>query len=301
MRIAKMHNNVSWDDYRYFLKVARLGTLTAASQSLKVNHSTVLRRVNALEKKLEARLFERFKSGYVLTESGRDMFNHIQHLEDEILAVERKIKGKDIRYEGKIKISTTDTLGHFWLPPFVKQFKTRYPGILLDIDIRTGFTDLARRQADILICAYNDHPDYMIGKKLAPIAVELYASTAYINAWGRPESIKDLTSHRILVLNEALEGVEFNEWLKRLVPASAIAVSSNMLTGLYSYARQGLGIAPLPIYVGNQDPSLVSVMKIPRRFYHDTWMLTHPDLKNTQRIKAFMGFMYDQAKKAKGI
>jgi DNA-binding transcriptional LysR family regulator len=229
------------------------------------------------------------------------MFNHIQHLEDEILAVERKIKGKDIRYEGKIKISTTDTLGHFWLPPFVKQFKTRYPGILLDIDIRTGFTDLARRQADILICAYNDHPDYMIGKKLAPIAVELYASTAYINAWGRPESIKDLTSHRILVLNEALEGVEFNEWLKRLVPASAIAVSSNMLTGLYSYARQGLGIAPLPIYVGNQDPSLVSVMKIPRRFYHDTWMLTHPDLKNTQRIKAFMGFMYDQAKKAKGI
>nr|WP_319395694.1 LysR family transcriptional regulator [uncultured Desulfobacter sp.] len=116
-----MHNKVSWDDYRYFfLKVARLGTLTGASQSLKVNHSTVLPRVNALEKKLEARLFERFKSGYVLTESGR-------------------------------------------------------------------------------------------------------------------------------------------------------------------------------------DPSLVSVMKSPRRFYHDTWMLPHPDLKNTQRIKAFMGFMYDQVKGVKGI
>ncbi|WP_020586068.1 LysR family transcriptional regulator [Desulfobacter curvatus] len=97
-----MHNKVSWDDYRYFLKVARLGTLKAAGESLKVNHSTVLRRINALGKKLEARLFERFKSGYVLTESGQDMFNYIQHLEGEILSIERKIKGKDIRYEGKI-------------------------------------------------------------------------------------------------------------------------------------------------------------------------------------------------------
>ena len=145
-----MHNKISWDDYHYFLKVARLGTLKAAGEALKVNHSTVLRRINALEKKLEARLFERFKTGYVLTESGRDMFNHIQHLEDEICAIERKIRGKDIRYEGKIKISTTDTLGYFWLPPFVKKFKDQYPGILLDIDIRTDFTDLVQRQADIL-------------------------------------------------------------------------------------------------------------------------------------------------------
>nr|WP_320191361.1 LysR family transcriptional regulator [uncultured Desulfobacter sp.] len=294
-----MHNNVSWDDYRYFLKVARLGSLKAASESLKVNHSTVLRRINSLEKKLEARLFERFKSGYVLTENGQDMFNHIQHLEDEIFSIERKIKGKDIRYEGKIKISTTDTLGYFWLPPFVKKFKAQYPGILVDIDIRTGFTDLTQRQADILICAYNDHPDYMIGKKLAPIEIKLYASKEYIKTYGRPESIQDLTSQKILILNEELDGVEFNEWLKRLVPASAITMSCNMLTSLYRYTRQGMGIAPLPIYVGNQDPSLVSVMDVPTQFHHDTWMLTHPDLKNTRRIKAFMGFMYDQVKAAK--
>ena len=117
-----MHNKVSWDDYRYFLNVARSGTLKAAGEALKVNHSTVLRRINALEKKLSARLFERFKTGYVLTESGQDMFRHIQHLEDEILAAERKIKGMDVRYEGKIKLSTTDTLGHFWLPPFILHF-----------------------------------------------------------------------------------------------------------------------------------------------------------------------------------
>jgi len=291
-----MHNKMSWDDYHYFLKVARLGTLKAAGEALKVNHSTVLRRINALEKKLEARLFDRFKTGYVLTESGRDMFEHIRHVEEQFFAIERKVKGKDVRYEGKIKISTTDTLGQFWLPPFVKKFKALYPGIVLDMDIRNGFTDLTRRQADILICAYNDHPDYMIGKILAPIEVVLYAAKDYIKTHGRPESPKDLASHDILVLNEELTGVAFNEWVKSHVPAASITMSCNMLTSLFSYARQGLGIAPLPVYVGDQDPSLVRVMAVPKKFHHKIWMLTHPDLKNTQRIKAFMGFMYDQVK-----
>ncbi len=291
-----MHNKMSWDDYHYFLKVARLGTLKAAGEALKVNHSTVLRRINALEKKLEARLFDRFKTGYVLTENGRDMFEHIRHVEEQFFAIERKVKGKDVRYEGKIKISTTDTLGQFWLPPFVKKFKALYPGIVLDMDIRNGFTDLTRRQADILICAYNDHPDYMIGKILAPIEVVLYAAKDYIKTHGRPESPKDLASHDILVLNEELTGVAFNEWVKSHVPAASITMSCNMLTSLFSYARQGLGIAPLPVYVGDQDPSLVRVMAVPKKFHHKIWMLTHPDLKNTQRIKAFMGFMYDQVK-----
>ena len=295
-----MHNKINWDDYHYFLKVARLGTLTAASNSLRVNHSTVLRRINALEKKLEARLFDRFKTGYVLTESGREMFNHIQHFEDEFIAVERKVKGKDIGHEGKIKLSTTDTLGHFWLPPFVKKFKARYPGIFLDIDIKTGFTDLTLRHADILICAYNDHPDYMIGKILAPIEIKLYASQAYIDTHGRPGSIQDLASHDLLVLNEALDGVAFNEWVKAHVPPSAITMTCSMLTSLYHYTRQGLGIAPLPVYVGDPDPSLVSIMDVPRQFHHEIWMLTHPDLKSIQRIKAFMGFMYKQVKAGRG-
>ena len=179
---------------------------------------------------------------------------------------------------------------------FIKKFTDQYPGILLDIDIRTGFTDLTQRQADILICAYNDHPDYLIGKILAPISVKLYAAKEYIDRCGCPATIQDLASHQILVLNEELDGVAFNEWLKKCVPASAIFMSGNMLTSLYTYARQGIGIAPLPTYVGDQDPTLISVMTVPSQFHHDIWMLTHPDLKNTQRIKSFMGFMYDQVK-----
>lgn len=295
-RVAKMHNKVPWDDYLYFLKVARLGSLKAASKALRVNHSTVLRRINALEEKLEARLFDRFKTGYELTESGKQIFEQIDHIEEEFLAVERKILGRDIRYEGRIKISTTDTLAQFWLPPYVKEFKEIHPGILLDIEIKTGYTDLTKREADIVLSVVNHHPDFMIGKILTPIALKLYASHDYLKKHGRPNSPQDLASHKLIILNEDLNEIGFNEWVKKLVPKSAINLSVNMVTSMHSYAAHGLGIAPLPTYVGDSDSKLISVMDVPEQFHLNIWMLTHPDLKNTRRIKAFMQFMYEKTK-----
>jgi len=293
-RYAKMHNKASWDDYHYFLKVARLGSLKAASKALRVNHSTVLRRINALEEKLETRLFERLKTGYGLTESGEEIFNRIDHIDEEFLAIERKVLGRDIRYEGRIKISTTDTLGQHWLPPYVKKFKEKYPGILVDIDVRNGFTDLTKREADIVIPTVNQHPDYMVGKILAPIEVSLYASREYIAKNGQPRKAEDLACHKLLLLNEDLPQIGFIDWLKELVPKTAITLSCNMLTTLYSYTCQGLGIAPLPTYVGARDSNLVSVMEVPKQFHYNIWILTHPDLRYTKRIKAFMQFMYDE-------
>ena len=289
-----MHNRINWDDYFYFLRVARLGSLNAASKALGVNHSTVLRRVNGLEAKLEVRLFERLKSGYVLTESGKEIFSKLENIEDDFLSLERMVAGQDIRYEGTIRISTTDTLGQHWLPLYVKKFKERYPGILLDIEIRNSYTDLAKREADIVISAINRHPDYMIGKVLAPIEVGLYASENYVEEFGRPVSLDELENHKLLVFGGELKNLEVNQWLLSLVPKSAISLSCNMFTSLCSYALQGLGIAPLPTYVGDKHSNLIRVMEVPQKFFAKIWMLTHPDLRKTQRIRAFMQFMYNE-------
>jgi DNA-binding transcriptional LysR family regulator len=293
-----MHNRINWDDYFYFLRVARLGSLSAASKALEVNHSTVLRRINVLEEKLEVRLFERLKSGYVLTESGQEIFNQINHIEDDFVSLERKIAGRDIRYEGTIKLSTTDTLGQYWLPPYVKKFKKEYPGILLNLDVRTSYTDLTKREADIVISAGNRHPDYMVGKVLAPIKIKLYASSDYLAVKNKPISLENLSDHKLLVLNDELGNIGFNEWLKSLVPKSSINMSCNMLTSLHSYALQGLGIAPLPTYVCEGDSRLIEILDVPEKFHSKIWMLTHPDLKNTSRIRAFMQFMYHESKGA---
>ena len=287
-----MHNKINWDNYQYFLKVALLGSLKGAAEVLGVNHSTVFRRINALEESMDVRLFERLKTGYVLTEAGEEILDQVQHIEDRMHAIDRKLLGKDIRLSGTIKISTTDTLGYYWLPPYIRQFKDEYPHIVIDVDIKTRFTNLSRREADILVPTVNEQPDYMVGRQLAPIIVGLYASKAYVEQYGKPSGVDDLWSHRLLLPNEALAGLPLIKWLRKYVPSEAIAASSDKLTGLYKIAQQGLGIAPLPHYVGDPDPDLIKVMELPRRFYRHIWILTHPDLRHTARIRAFMQFMY---------
>lgn len=287
-----MHNNIDWNDYQYFLKVALLGSLNAAAAALGVNHSTVFRRINTLEEKMDVRLFERLKTGYVLTEAGEEILNRVQRIEDEMNEIGRKLLGKDIRLSGTLKISTTDTLGYYWLPPYIRQFKDEYPNIVVDIDIKTRFTNLSKREADILIPTVNEQPDYMVGRQLAPIIIGLYASKDYVERHGKPKKVGELASHSMLLPNEALAGLPVIKWLRKYVPSKAIVASSDKITGLYKIAQQGLGIAPLPHYVGDPDPDLVKVMDLPGKFHRNIWILTHPDLRRTARIKAFMKFMY---------
>jgi DNA-binding transcriptional LysR family regulator len=287
-----MHNKINWDDYQYFLKVALLGSLKGAAEALGVNHATVFRRINSLEDKMDVRLFVRLKTGYVLTEAGEEILEQVQRIEDRMHEIDRKLLGKDIRLSGTIKISTTDTLGYYWLPPYIRRFKDEYPNIVIDVDIKTRFTNLSRREADIVIPTVNEQPDYMVGRQLAPIILGLYASKEYVDRHGKPQKVGDLSSHRMLFPNEALAGLPLIKWLRKYVPSNAIVASSDKLTGLYKIAQQGLGIAPLPHYVGDSDPDLVKVMDVPRRFHRNIWILTHPDLRHTARIRAFMKFMY---------
>ncbi len=287
-----MHNKINWDDYQYFLKVAILGSLKGAAEALGVNHSTVFRRISSLEDKMDVRLFERLKTGYVLTEAGEEILEQVQRIEDRMHEIDRKLLGKDIRLSGIIKISTTDTLGYYWLPPYIRQFKDEYPNIVIDLDIKTRFTNLSKREADIVIPTVNEHPDYMVGRRLAPIILGLYASKEYVDRHGKPQKVGDLSSHHMLFPNEALAGLPLIKWLQKYVPPNTIVASSDKLTGLYKIAQQGLGITPLPHYVGDSDPDLVKVMDLPRRFHRNIWILTHPDLRYTARIRAFMKFMY---------
>ncbi|MCK4987062.1 MAG: hypothetical protein KAS40_16135, partial [Desulfobacterales bacterium] len=224
--------------------------------------------------------------------AGEEILGQVQRIEDRMHAIDRKLLGKDIRLRGTIKISTTDTLGYYWLPPYIRQFKDEYPNIVIDVDIKTRFTNLSRREADIVIPTVNEQPDYMVGRRLAPIIIGLYASKEYVDRHGKPQKVGDLLSHHMLFPNEALAGLPLIKWLRKYVPSKAIVASSDKLTGLYKIAQQGLGIAPLPHYVGDPDPDLVKVMDLPRRFHRNIWILTHPDLRHTARIRAFMKFMY---------
>lgn len=281
--------NENWDDYRIFIALAEAGSLLQAGKNLGVQHSTVLRRINSLEKRLDARLFERLKTGYILTASGEKMLETVQHLKDEIYHAERGVLGEDVKLSGTIKISTTDTIGYFWLPEKIAAFKKQYPDIILDIDITTRHTNLTRREADIAIPAINRQPDYMIGRELQPMFVKLYARADYKARNLKPE---DYQNHQFLLPNDRLAGLPSNLFIRKFIGPEHVAATSDKLTGLYYLCINGLGIAPLPSYVADQNKDLKCVGELPDEIQKNAiWVLTHPDLRNTARIKAFMRFL----------
>ncbi len=166
--IANMQKLIDWNHYQYFLKIAECGNLKSAARELGVNHTTVFRRINVLEDSLSVRLFERSRSGYTLTKAGEEIIESVQRAEEQMHAIQRTLMGKDIKLSGNLKISTTDTIGFYWLPQYIKMFKEKYPEILVDLDIQTRYTNLTKREADIVIPAVNIQPDYMVGRSWPP-------------------------------------------------------------------------------------------------------------------------------------
>ena len=129
-KVAKMQSHQDWNDFNFFLTVAMQGSLSKAAEKLGVNHSTVFRRINALEDKMGVRLFERLKKGYQLTQAGAEVLESAKSMEEHAHAIQRKLIGKDIQLSGTLKISTTDTIGYYWLPPYVRTFQIQVPPTL---------------------------------------------------------------------------------------------------------------------------------------------------------------------------
>lgn len=296
---------MNWDDYRVFLALAEAGSLLKAGQNLQVSHTTVLRRLNALEERLKVRLFDRHKTGYVLTASGETILQSALHLKDEIDGFERLVLGQDIRLSGEIKISTTDTIGFFWLPPFIKKFKALYPEIVLNVEVDNRHKNLSKREADIVIPSMNRQPDYMVGRELRPIDIRLYGHRSYletkeVNLIGSDliASDKDYKKFDFILLNESLSQLPMNQYILKRIELKQVAATASNFSALYHLCLQGLGLAALPYYVGEQAPDLCEVSEIPFSVHSNSiWILTHPDLKRSARIMAFMEFMREENKK----
>jgi DNA-binding transcriptional LysR family regulator len=145
-----MHRSMDWDDLHLVLAVFREGTLSGAARRLNVTHSTVFRRLGAIEEKIGARLFERFRDGYAPTPAGETAAASAVRLEDEVLTLERKLSGQDLKPFGTVRIATTDTLGAIlmWHLPAMRAL---HPEIQLEIAISNAMANLTRREADIAI------------------------------------------------------------------------------------------------------------------------------------------------------
>jgi DNA-binding transcriptional LysR family regulator len=283
-----MQDGSDWNDLRSFLAIAREGSLQGAARALAVNHSTVFRRLNALEARLGVRLFDRSPRGYALTVAGEHMLASAARVEDEILGLERRLLGGDVRLAGALRVTTTDTLVHGVLGPHLRAFQAAYPAIQLELITGNAFFDLSKREADVALRPTRHPGDAMVGRKLAAIAVALYGARDYLAERGRPANEAGLAGHALITGDASLAHLPATRWLERRLVSGATVLRCNSWLSQLAAARAGLGLAALPCFLGDPAPELVRVLPPEPSVAGELWLVTHPDLRRTARVRAFM-------------
>jgi DNA-binding transcriptional LysR family regulator len=286
---APRRKPIDWDDLRFVLAVADAGTLNGAASSLRVNRTTVLRRINAFERKHGVRLFERLKHGYTLTEAGSEILLAARDFENTIESIERKLAGKDSRTEGVVRVTTTDTLMASVLRTPLAAFRRQYPGITLDITTSNVFADLSKRDADVAIRPAANPPDFLIGRRVCTVAFAVYAAAT--SAEEEPEP--DLAgAARWLAPNDTLAGTTVARWMSKELPSVQPEIRTDSLVSLRELCAAGAGVAALPCYLGDSDPRLVRVCGPVAEMATALWVLTHPDITRAARVKLFVEYIF---------
>ena len=280
-----------WDDYRFFLSIAEHGTLKSAAAALKVNLSTVLRRINSLEKKMGARLFARSHDGFTLTPAGNIMKAHAETMQQSVIELMRKVKDVDQQFGGVIKLATTDSLFQNWLGPLIRKFRARYSDIYFEFLVSPRNLDLARHEADIAISVGNIRPDYMVGRKLMNVQYRFYGLASQYGGKAPVTDKEQLRSLTIMHMNTEFSHQPFYKWHKAHLPNYTVFDSADRFTVMHQMIKQGLGIGLLPHYLGDGDAELAGLFTLPEEANKELWMLTHPDLRNVGRIRKFMEFV----------
>jgi molybdate transport repressor ModE-like protein len=283
---------IDWDDIRFFLAVARKGSITAAARDLGVNHSTVSRRIAAFEESMGTRLFDRVSSGYTLTPSGQDMVPSAQRMEEEALSLDRQLFGRDEELDGTLRVSIAGLFADVFMMDQIGEFLEKYPGINLDLDVSNGLANLHAREVDVALRATNAPPDTLVGRRIGRMAATLYGSHQMIapGEKGASESAKAPT-----IINYSMSNRNWDKqgWFQDVYPHAKPRMITQSPETIYKAVKAGVGIGMLPCFVGDMDPLLRRLPPYHIEEMFDLWILTHADLRKTARVRAFINFMAD--------
>ena len=283
---------LDWDSLRYFLEVARTQRVSAAARRLRVEHTTVARRIRALESALDILLFEKSRgSGFVLTDDGQRLLVHAEQMESTVLTARERLSGVGQRLSGHVRIGTTEGFGSYVLMPLAADFQRRYPHITLDLLPVPRFVSLSKREADLAITIERPQRGPYVCSKLADYTLRLYGTHEYLAAHPPIRTTRDLAEHTFIGYVEELLFSERLRYLEDLLPDSRVVLRSTSVIAQYHAALQGSSLAILPCFIAAQDPRLRPVLENEVAVTRSFWMYCHEDLRRLKRVTALWDFL----------
>jgi DNA-binding transcriptional LysR family regulator len=282
---------LDWNDLRYLLAIARTGTLAGAARALGVEHTTVGRRLSALESALETRLFTRGPEGFALTRAGRDVLPLAEEIEARTEAIARRISGEDARIAGTVRLTTSEALSGYLVTCFAT-LRERHPELVVEILSGNRAYDLLRGEADLAVRIRDVREPDLVVRRIASAGWSLYASPAYVARKGAPAEPEALAGHDVVAFDESLAAVPGALWLERHARAASIVMRGNSIVAAFNAATFGVGIAVLPCFLADAEPRLARLT--PRVIgSREVFLVVHPDLTKVARVRAVMDFVIE--------
>jgi DNA-binding transcriptional LysR family regulator len=289
----------SWDDFRLVKAIADTGSLAGAGDALGLNHSTVFRRLNTLEKDLGSRIFERSRTGYMATPAGEEMVALAARMQDEVIDFERRVAGRDVKPSGELRITTNDSLVAHLMTPMFGAFCKQFPEISLDVVVENRALNLSRRDADVAIRATNEPPETLVGRRISGIAWCVYThKDLSVRHTTDPNDLGDLCW---IGFGDAIGSIGPARWLAQKLPQARVMYRLNTVLGMAQAVESGLGVGFLPCFIGDRSSALRRVTPHPLSFEGSLWLLTHPDLKNAARVRVFTDFIGKELSRHKAL
>ncbi|WP_367371500.1 LysR family transcriptional regulator [Pseudomonas lini] len=287
---------MDWDNLRYFLELSRACKLTAAARRLGVDHTTVSRRVQALEKSMDTSLFVRAAAGYSLTEAGRTLLPQAEAMESAFSAIEQARAGQQQdRLSGQVRIGATEGYGLTMLAPQLAELTRRYPNLGIDLLAVPRMVQLSRREADIVITLERPERGPFIITRLTDYVLKLYASANYLERHPPIKHRDDLREHTFVSYIDDLLYSKELLYLDEIGKPRHIAVRSTSILAQQQATSAGAGIAILPSFSADADPRLRRVLSEQIEFTRTFWMLIPIELKDIARMKVTWNFLREMA------
>lgn len=274
-----------WDDVRFFLAVARAGSLSGAARTLDVGHVTVGRRVAFLERQLGVTLLNRTPDGFVTTAAGDAVLRQCMAMETAALDLERVAAGRDSLVTGSVRVTTTEVLAYQLITPAAAVLRRAHPGLRIDLTLGVRSLDIARRDADLAVRFARPTASDLVCRKLGEIGFSLYASPRYLARLGDPKRGQGLAGYDLITFTGAPSAM-IPFFMGESLEGARIALRCDNPFVQLKAAATEVGIAELACFLGDSSSDVVRVWPDAAPTRRSAWLIVHQDLRRSARIRA---------------
>ena len=287
---------LDWDDLRFFLALARHGSLSAAAKDLHVAQSTVGRRLASLEASLGVRLLNRTPDGYAPTQAGEGVRAHAERLETEALVLERTVGGRDTRMAGLVRVTSAEAVATHILAPCLASLYHQQPDIMIELIPNPRELSLSMREADISVRLKQPDQHDLVVRRVGTIAFGLYASPAYLEGRTDLDLADGCPGHHLITQSEDIEDPTQTAWLTDRAPRARIAMQTTSHEAAVVAAINGGGLACLARFRADREDGLQRLTSPPPVPTASIWLVVHRDNRQTPRIRAVLTHITDRVR-----